>query len=657
MKCNKCGVENPDEAKFCLQCGNGLSDEESRSGGEEKVVDETPEKEFVKKDKDVTDKVLFYVKNGLALATLLLAFIGSFVIGVKINTYDSDDNLSIVTRLFIGNYDEIFSNRGFIKIMTMILQIVSIAATFGLLFAASLVFGIKKKSVSKYMFAGLLVYVLPVACGMANRLKSALVLSGATIAMLSLVFVFAAATFTLSCIRSGRKDKKSTLAKIFKGGALILTAVSVLSFGFYAYDGFLGDVGFLLYVTPGLTERALSIIAVILFFAGLFIAVTSGILKAFNKNVSSLVLSAIGVWLEITAFAFMKAGLSSGVSMSEPVAFGYVVGISVSLIACGMNAAHLGIVKNAERPDARTGGERVCFYLKNSVAIVIMLIAFAGTLVLGWKYNKQPHTLLGNYYYLYANALTLEILTIILHVSSIIITFSLLLAAALKFARKRTDVGKYANISMLVYIAAAAFFSAYFNQGAYLAKSFSGETIAMIVLAFVFVGMLSVVSCVEKASKGKLRVLTEAFKSATIVFAGISVLAFGFFAYKTSSTEGSVGVNVGLLSAYADLPVLDGFAGYGLALFIVGFASTISAGILKSTESNVLALIFSCLGMLLQAGAYVLVYYSRVVQIIAPYIAGIIISLIGFGLNITHVALKKRANKQGELLGKEEVAQ
>ena len=401
MVCNKCGAENLDEAKFCSQCGTRLDGKKvcrfcnaeikedsvycsncgKRVDGKKicpncgKLMEETerfcsqcgysaiPQKSANPRtgaNKATQKSVLFYVGNGLGLLALLFAFIGTFIIGFQ--TLGVDVTL-------IGSYSSaaITALPKSAKTLTLIFHILSILGVFAFLLTGTLMFAIKKRSVYKYMISGVAVFLMLVAlilslycCNMNGAVS--IRLTGATIAMTVLCFIIVTAVMCLQCVRAYMTDKKQLLTEIFKSATLLITCIAVVSFGYYVFkETVAGSSSGSLSVKCGVfaaffdaQKEPLAIIGLICFLAGVAAITTSGILKAFNVNVSSVVVGFIALALQLAAIIFMFYGVYNELSKAASTYYieiraEYIIGMVITLIACGLNITHIVLKKSTAK--------------------------------------------------------------------------------------------------------------------------------------------------------------------------------------------------------------------------------------------------------------------------------------------------------------------
>lgn len=396
MVCNKCGAENFDEAKFCSQCGTRLDGKKvcrfcsaeikedsvycsncgKRVDGKKvcpncgKLMEETerfcsqcgysaiPQKNANPRtdtNKATQKGVLFYVGNGLGLLALLFAFIGTFVIGFQAVGVDFT---------LIGSYSSavITTLPKTAKTLTLIFHILSILGVFAFLLSGTLMFAIKKRSVYKYMISGVAVFLMLVAlilslycCNMNGAVSVRL--TSATIAMIVLCFIIVTAVMCLQCVRAYMMDKKQLLTEIFKSATLLITCIAVVSFGYYVFAETVEDS---LSVKCGIfaaffdvQKEPLAIIGLICFLAGVAAITTSGILKAFNVNVSSVVVGFIALALQLAAIIFMFYGVYNELSKATGTYYigiraEYIIGMVITLIACGLNTTHMILKKSTK---------------------------------------------------------------------------------------------------------------------------------------------------------------------------------------------------------------------------------------------------------------------------------------------------------------------
>lgn len=239
--CSTCG-KRVDGKKVCPVCGNIMGEEDkfcNACGYGNKSADE---KSFSKKDfNSNTGKVLFYVKNVLALLVMIFAFIGTFVVGYSQNIESSDGTLAKSFEI-INNYNSF--PKPFKGVM-MVFQILAIAGTATMITLGLIFFLAKKKNVSEYALASLFLLLLPIAlCSSEFALKSDSYesygitgqLSDATFAMMILCFIFATAMIVIDCIDKFLKDKKMLLPNCLGSVTVLLIGVALLSFGFTAVD-------------------------------------------------------------------------------------------------------------------------------------------------------------------------------------------------------------------------------------------------------------------------------------------------------------------------------------------------------------------------------------------------------------------------------------
>ena len=351
--CPSCGNEMKADEKFCSVCGYG-----NNSGVNQTVLPV--------KNKINGDTLFFYLKNGLALLAMLFAFIGTFVIGYK--------TLGVNVTL-ISNYSKTAMSLipKTVKGIMIAFQVLAILGTATVLSLASVSFVLKKQNTCKYMFTALLLFLLPVALTLSafvgtltvDGTKVSIVLSDATIAFVVLCLMFAVASFVLSIITSVGKNGESILPKIFNGATLFVLCIAVLSFGFTAFKEAITTTSNELTSNIGVfgafgdaLDEPLAKLGLSLLIIGLAVMIGSGVFKAFNFDKSSLSCGFVGLVLQIVAFICMFFGLVNGVgknaeTMSASYYFvsikaEYIVGMCISLIACGLNITHIVLKKKAK---------------------------------------------------------------------------------------------------------------------------------------------------------------------------------------------------------------------------------------------------------------------------------------------------------------------
>lgn len=394
MICNKCGAENDDGVKYCSTCGNRLDGKKGcpfchaeiketsvycancgkRVDGKKLCPvcgNEMSENDkfcnacgygnkSVTKQRDSqigfaskTEKVLFYVKNGLALLAMLFAFVGAFVIGLW---------LTGGTHYEVINYYNTFENP--FKGIMMTFQILAIVGTAVMIILASIFFFAKKKNVLKYSLTSLILLLLPIAVLLSQYVfkidGESICLSDATLAMMILCFIFVTATLVLCCVENALKDKKSLLPNCFGTATVLLICVAILSFGFTAiilrslsYEDYSFNV-----VSSGIlsvfSENTLEKLGLSFLVIGLIVTAVCGIFKAFGFDKTSLSLGFVGLAFQIASLICTFYGYYNILEKTATgeyllaVSAEYIVGIVISAIACGLNITHIVLKKKAK---------------------------------------------------------------------------------------------------------------------------------------------------------------------------------------------------------------------------------------------------------------------------------------------------------------------
>ena len=350
--CPVCGNEMGENEKFCSSCGYGNKSDGKQTNSQICFVSKT-------------DKVLFYLKNCLALLAMLFALVGVFVIELKKQVYNLEEGItSISSCSIISNYI-IFTNP--FKGIMMTFQIIAIIGATAMLTLGLVLFFTKKETVCKYMITSLLLLLLPIALCFSyyneeyidtGVLKSNVTLSDPTLAIMVLCFIFATATLVIGCVENALKDKKSLLPNCFATATLLLIGVAVLSFGFIAIeksigfsDGAIIDAfGVFNYVKgEPLIQLGLSF-----FIIGVVVTAVCGVFKAFGFDKTSLSLGFVGLAFQIATLICMFYGYYNFLDEVSRYQFDlairaeYIAGILVSAIACGLNITHIVLKKQAK---------------------------------------------------------------------------------------------------------------------------------------------------------------------------------------------------------------------------------------------------------------------------------------------------------------------
>lgn len=372
--CSACG-KRVDGKKVCPVCGNVMGSEDrfcNACGYDYKSVGE---KSISKNDfKSKTENVLFYVKNALALLVMIFAFIGTFVVGYSLNIKSDDGTIITKSIEIIGNYD---SFKEPFKGVMMVFQILAIAGTATIITLGLIFFFAKKKNISEYAIASLFLLLLPIAlCSSMFVLKdnsnAAYEITGRlsdlTLVMMILCFIFVAATIVVDCVDKSLKDKKTLLPNCLGSVNALLIGIALLSFGFTAVD-FVYNSGstykvmtitnsggiFAVFevVLAAFGSCTLENIGLCFLLIGLAITCLCGIFKVFEFNKCSLVCGIVGLVLQIASLICMFRGVYNILdnNMEEvfnlSVSTGYIIGMPISAIACGLNITHFVVKKNA----------------------------------------------------------------------------------------------------------------------------------------------------------------------------------------------------------------------------------------------------------------------------------------------------------------------
>lgn len=338
--CPVCGNEMGENDKFCNACGYGNKSAVKQTNSQ---VDSMPK----------TGKVLFYIKNGLALLAMLFAFVGAFVIGLGITDG---------THLEVINYYKTFENP--FKGIMMAFQILAIVGTAVMITLALIFFFAKKKNVLKYSLTSLILLLLPIGVLLSQYVyKSSeesirVTLSDVTLAMMILCFIFVTATLVISCVENALKDKKTLLPNCFGTVTLLLICVAVLSFGFKAITLeylFYDDVTVISTgILNAFSEGTLEKLGLSFFIIGLVVTAVCGMFKAFGFDKTSLSLGFVGLALQIASLICMFYGcynILKKIARGEyilAVSAEYIVGIVISAIACGLNITHIVLKRQAK---------------------------------------------------------------------------------------------------------------------------------------------------------------------------------------------------------------------------------------------------------------------------------------------------------------------
>lgn len=311
MTCNGCGDNNFEERKDLANVNDG----------EGKTVPVCDEKSETK-----TDKVLFFVKNGLILFSALLAFIGLFVSGTR---FGKDE------WFFLAEYKGFVACTG--KTVLLVVFILSAVGSFALMLTSAILFAKKKKDISAYAYSAVLISLVGTASYMSLETFGGL--ARAMEAMIILSFIMLGASIAISCVSAYRRDKKGLCLEIMKGLVTAVLAVSVISFGFPAVDEM--KVG-IFAVCREMSDWSTILIA-ICFLAGLFITAVSGIMKAFLKDKTSVALACVGLFLQMAVYGGVVA-LFYGAEIIPD----YIIGMTISFIGVVLNIVHTVLKKKSE---------------------------------------------------------------------------------------------------------------------------------------------------------------------------------------------------------------------------------------------------------------------------------------------------------------------
>ena len=312
MTCNGCGDNNFEERK-------DLANVNDAEGKTVTVCDEQSETK--------TDKVLFFVKNGLILFSAVLAFIGLFVSGPRLGKDEW---------FFLAEHKGLVACTG--KTVLLVVFILSAVGSFAFLLTSAILFAKKKKDISAYAYSAVLISLVGTASYMSLETSGGL--ARAMEAMIILSFIILGASIAISCVSAYREDKKGLCLEIMKGLITAVLAVSVISFGFPAvYEIKIGIFAICREMSGWPT-----ILIVICFLAGLFITAVSGITKAFLKDKTSVALACVGLFLQMVVYGGVVA-LFRGAEIIPD----YIIGMAVSLIGCILNIVHTRLKRKANK--------------------------------------------------------------------------------------------------------------------------------------------------------------------------------------------------------------------------------------------------------------------------------------------------------------------
>lgn len=311
MTCNGCGDNNFEERKDLANVNDG----------EGKTVTVCAEKSETK-----TDKVLFFVKNGLILFSALLAFIGLFVSGTRLGKDEW---------FFLAEYKDLVACTG--KTILLVVFILSAVGSFALMLTSAILFAKKKRDISAYAYSAVLISLVGTASYMSLETFGGL--ARAMEAMIILSFIMLGASIAISCVSAYRKDKKGLCLEIMKGLVTAVLAVSVISFGLPAVDEMKIGIFAICREMSGWS----TILIAICFLAGLFITAVSGIAKAFLKDKTSVALACVGLFLQMAVYGGVVA-LFYGAEIIPD----YIIGMAISFIGVVLNIVHTVLKKKSE---------------------------------------------------------------------------------------------------------------------------------------------------------------------------------------------------------------------------------------------------------------------------------------------------------------------
>lgn len=311
MTCNGCGDNNFEERKDLANVNDG----------EGKTITVCDEKIETK-----TDKVLFFVKNGLILFSALLAFIGLFVSGIRLGKDEW---------FFLADYKGFVACPG--KTILLVVFILSATGSFALMLTSAVLFAKKKKDISAYAYSAVLISLVGTASYMSLETFGGL--ARAMEAMIILSFIMLGASIALSCVSVCRENKKGLRTEIMKGLVTAVLAVSVISFGFPAVDEMKVGIFAVCREMSGWS----TILIVICFLAGLFITAVSGVMKAFLKDKTSVALACVGLFLQMAVYGGVVA-LFYGAEIIPD----YIIGMAISFIGVVLNIVHTVLNKKSE---------------------------------------------------------------------------------------------------------------------------------------------------------------------------------------------------------------------------------------------------------------------------------------------------------------------
>lgn len=657
MICNKCGAVNPEEEKVCVSCGESF---------EKKPVDDAEKKETK------TDKVLFYVKNGLALLSLLFALVGTLVVGGRMKVAGVVVNITL-----LNNYSALFGSSAS-KIIMETMQILSFVALALLLVSSSLVFALKKKRVCGFALAGMLAFVAELAffsSVFSTATGTELTLNSSTVAMLSLCFLFSAGSFVLEEISCARKGNKGIVTRAFGGGSVFITAIALLAFGFYATV----DVDGIIYGACAVFEKAPSdgyaIATLTVLVAGISGLLLSGILKIFDKNTASATLSFVSIVLQIATFVFCQTALGS---QCKDVAVSYIISIIISFFAFAVNITHRTLAENvvSTADGEKSIGAKVFFSLKNCSALVVGALAFAGSFVIGCSITESgtvTRKLLLDNWAFFSPDYEIRVVTEVLQILCITATFATVLTATLLFLFKNKNASKCAVASLVIYAIPLTLFLSNFDKPDGTKVALSSETLSISVLCFVLTATVVVASCVQKILNDKKELKSQILKCFTLLMLCVSLILFGLPAIKSTiqatSASDKVNVNSGIMASfYLTQRVLSDWS---LSLCIAGIFLTAVSAVLKNADKDGASLITDIVAVAFQIIALILMYvgvsetfggydyyyglsdaYYHWVTVSAGYIVGICVSAVALVLNTVHVVTKRKTAESDKLLGK-----